>query len=718
MSYFDQINGFIDNVGQTQNAIDSFKQAGFNQSISDLEDKYSLIRQKALEAVPDEAGDILNYATQGVTALSGTYNTIRALKKSKLGQAVQKKITGKDSAQVETPSETADPVGSLLDKAKSLKTNIQESADEAVNKVTDAVSGKASAYEDVAQSAQQGFIDPKVNIEDVPSVPRTADIASSAEDFVAPKVKAGASVFEALNQKVNKALPEQPSAFEALSKAREEAGGAPEPEPQPVSVREEPLTATEAPLSKNILSASETASKAPARPKLDADAVNEIDPISGMSPAVQKAYETSADPEKFLRDFRSGDLDRAVSGVAPPAPKAPSTADLPFEQILPKATPPEASITERMANLAEQSQKGGQAGGSSLLADIQAKIKAKANVEPESSGASAVEDAGGLSRAGAVASIAELGAGGVAAGLEDIQGTSTAAKAGRTTGQVINDGIAVKGGYNLGKRAQRGLQRLKNGNGDNEADAASENPAKPQNPPSQEPDYAPLEEEPLDVDARIAQIRQRAQQAQDAIPTEDDPSLTPKLQALETQQDQGGLDTKGVQLEEPEQIDAEKPPQQNESMDFYDENDNKYFTGTQEEHDAAYPDGAPTESAVTDATENIVEDTAKQGGKTLGQTILDTLGADSATELALDSVGVVGEVAGLGLMLGGIFHDIFGRKKQEREQEAQEAQAQQQEQTAEQNLKVQQAKQTDTTAGIDLSSLHNIAGANASVGIV
>ena len=87
-------------------------------------------------------------------------------------------------------------------------------------------------------------------------------------------------------------------------------------------------------------------------------------------------------------------------------------------------------------------------------------------------------------------------------------------------------------------------------------------------------------------------------------------------------------------------------------LPFYDENDNKYFTGTQEEHDAAYPDGAPTESAVTDATENIVEDTAKQGGKTLGQTILDTLGADSATELALDSVGVVGEVAGLGLMLG------------------------------------------------------------------
>lgn len=691
MSYFDQINGFIDNVGETQNAIDNFKQAGFNQSISDLEDKYSLIRQKALEAVPDEAGDILNYATQGVTALSGTYNTIRALKKSKLGQAVQKKITGKDSAKVETPSETSDPVGSLLEKAKSLKSNIQESADEAVNKVTDAVSGKASAYEDVAQSAQQGFIDPKINIEDVPSVPRTADIASSAEDFVAPKVKAGASVFEALNQKVNKELPDQPSAFEALSKARAEAGGAPEPEPEPVSVSQEPITATEAPLSKNILSASETASKAPARAKLDVDAVNEIDPISGMTPDVAKAYETSADPEKFLRDFQSGDLDRAVSGVAPPAPKAPSTADLPFEQILPKATPPEASITERMANLAEQSQKGGQAGGSSLLADIQANIKAKANVEPESSGASAVEDAGGISRAGAVASVAELGAGAIGAGLEDIQGTSTAAKAGRTTGQVINDGIAVKGGYNLGKRAQRGLQRLKNGNGDNEADVASENPAKPQNPPSQEPDYAPLEEEPLDVDARIAQIRAKAQQAQDALPTEDDPSLTPKLQALEQQQQ-----AKTEPDPEPESGDI-KPPAEPE------------------------PDISPVSGstdAVTDATSNIVEDTAKQAGKSLGQTILDTLGADSATELALDSVGVVGEVAGLGLMLGGIFHDVFGRKKQEREQEQQEQQAQQQEQTAEQNLKVQQAKQTDTTAGIDLSSLHNIAGANASVGIV
>lgn len=689
MSYFDQINGFIDNVGQTQNAIDNFKQAGFNQSISDLEDKYSLIRQKALEAVPDEAGDILNYATQGVTALSGTYNTIRALKKSKLGQAVQKKITGKDSAQVETPSESSDPVGSLLEKAKSLKSNIQESADQAVNKVTDAVSGKASTYEDIAQNAQQGFIDPKINIEDVPSVPRTGDIASSAEDFVAPKVKAGASVFEALNQKVNKELPEQPSAFEALSRARAEAGEAPEPEPEPVSVRQEPLTATEAPLSKNILSASETASKAPARPKLDVDAVNEIDPITGMTPDVAKAYETSADPEKFLRDFQSGDLDRAVSGVAPPAPQAPSTADLPFEQILPKATPAEASITERMANLAEQSQKGGQAGGSSLLADIQANIKAKSNVAPESSGATAVEEAGGLSRAGAVASIAELGAGGVAAGLEDIQGTSTAAKAGRTTGQVINDGIAVKGGYNLGKRAQRGLQRLKNGNGDNEADAASENPAKPQNPPSQEPDYAPLEEEPLDVDARIAQIRQKAQQAQDALPTEDDPSLTPKLQALEKEQQ--------APEPEPESGDIKPPAEPEPDID---------------------PVSGVTDDAVKEATSNIVEDTAKQGGKTLGQTILDTLGADSATELALDSVGVVGEVAGLGLMLGGIFHDIFGRKKQEREQEEQENQAQQEEQTAEQNLKVQQSKQTDTTAGIDLSSLHNIAGANASVGIV
>jgi hypothetical protein len=698
MSYFDQINGFIDNVGQTQNAIDSFKQAGFNQSISDLEDKYSLIRQKALEAVPDEAGDILNYATQGVTALSGTYNTIRALKKSKLGQAVTKKITGKDSAQVETPSESSDPIGSLLDKAKSLKTNIQESADEAVNKVTDAVSGKASAYEDVAQSAQQGFIDPKVNIEDVPSVPRTADIASSAEDFVAPKVKAGASVFEALNSSVTKALPPEPtSAFEALAKARAEAGEAPESITQALPKGKAPavedLTPTEEPLSRNILSASETASKAPAKPKLDVDAVNEIDPISGMTPDVAKAYETSADPEKFLRDFQSGDLDRAVSGVAPPAPQAPSTADLPFEQILPKATPPEASITERMANLAEQSQRGGQAGGSSLLADIQANIKAKANVEPESSGANAVEDAGGLSRAGAVASIAELGAGGVAAGLEDIQGTSTAAKAGRTTGQVINDGIAVKGGYNLGKRAQRGLQRLKNGNGDNEADAASENPAKPQNPPSQEPDYAPLEDEPLDVDARIAQIRQKAQEAQDALPTEDDPSLTPRLQALEQQQQ--APEPKADP--EPESGDIKPPAQPEPDID---------------------PVSGVTDDAVKEATSNIVEDTAKQGGKTLGQTILDTMGADSATELALDSVGVVGEVAGLGLMLGGILHDVFGRKKIEREQEAQEQQAQQQEQTAEQGLKVAQAQQTDTTAGIDLSSLHNIAGANASVGIV
>jgi hypothetical protein len=97
---------------------------------------------------------------------------------------------------------------------------------------------------------------------------------------------------------------------------------------------------------------------------------------------------------------------------------------------------------------------------------------------------------------------------------------------------------------------------------------------------------------------------------------------------------------------------------------------------------------------------------------------LGTLGADSATEAAMDVLGPVGEIVGLGLTLGGIFHDIFGKKKQEEQQAAQEQKAQAQEDQAEATLKTQQATIGTTTGALDLGSLHNIAGANAAVGIV
>ena len=84
----------------------------------------------------------------------------------------------------------------------------------------------------------------------------------------------------------------------------------------------------------------------------------------------------------------------------------------------------------------------------------------------------------------------------------------------------------------------------------------------------------------------------------------------------------------------------------------------------------------------------------------------------------LDVLGPVGEIAGVGLMLGGIFHDIFGKKKQEQQQAAQEAKAQAQEQAAEATLRTQNSAVATTTGAVDLASLHNVAGANASLGIV
>lgn len=679
MSYFDTINGFIDNVDSAQSNLNSIKEQSFSQGLNDLEDKYSLIKQKALEAVPDEAGDILNYTTQGITALSGTYNTIRALKKSRIGQAVSKKIVKQKPQETpdgdkETPkgedTSPADDLGlptgessDLLSSIRNLKNNLGETASEAVDKITNAFSGGSSAYETLSRQAQQG------------------DISSN-------------------------------SAFDTL-KARREAEGEAEPvEPQPAPsgkgkapARRDPteeasaedlpdrLVPQEVPLGRNILSKAEqeAGEATPAKPRLNPDDLAEIDPISGMSPDVAKAFETSADPERFLRENIQGEqLSKVVQGIPdePQVPAPPKASDLPFEKILPK--PPQElggeapTLAERMGGLSEAGQEGK---GFGLLSQIQNKIKSN----PESGGASAFEEAGGISKLSALSGVAELGAGGIGAGLEDIKGSSKVDVGLRDTGEGVNDAIAVKGGYSLGKRIVRGVKRMRN-TGDDSADANSANPQVPQatEEPPPPPDYAPLEEAPLDVDARIAEIRAKAQQAQDAIPTDpSDPSSAPQLQAKEAPPQEEPADEPAPKAEEPQ------PDPSPESGNI--------------------PDAKPDIPAPDVDAEEPVENIAK---KTLGDTILDTFGAESGTELALDSLGVVGEVAGLGLMLGGIAHDIFGFKKRQREQEQQENQAQAQEQQAEQNLKVQQSKSETTTGTIDLASLHQTAGANASVGIV
>jgi len=655
MSYFDTINGFIDNVDSAQSNLDSIKEQGFSQGLNDLEDKYSLIKQKALEAIPDEAGDILNYTTQGITALSGTYNTIRALKKSKIGQAVSKKI-GKDSPQEtpdgdkETPkaedTSPADDLGlptgessDLLSSIRNLKNNLGETASEAVDKITNAFSGGSSAYDTLSRQVQQG------------------DISSN-------------SAFDALKARRE---VEQPEPIEA-PKGKQPATRDPAQEARAEDLPFD-LLPQEVPLGKNILSRAEqqAGEATPAKPRLNPDDLAEIDPISGMTPDVQKAFETSADPEKFLRQNIQGEqLSKSVQDIRDEPPAPPKPSDLPFEDILPKA-----SLSERMGALSKSGQEGG---GFGLLSQIQDKIKSN----PESGGASAFEDAGGISKLGAVSGVAELGAGGIGAGLEDIKGSSKVDVGLRDTGEGINDAIAVKGGYSLGKRIVRGVKKITN-TGDDSADANSANPQVPQ--PAEEsppvPDYAPLEEPPLDVDARIAEIRAKAQQAQDAIKTDPtDPSSAPQLQAKEAQA-------------QPADQPAPKTDPSPESGNI--------------------PDPKPDIPAPDVDAEEPVENIAK---KTLGDTILDTFGAESGTELALDSLGVVGEIAGVGVLLGGIAHDIFGFKKREKEQQAQEAQAQSQEQQAEQNLKVQQSQSETTTGTIDLASLHQTAGANASVGIV
>jgi len=139
MSYFNTLNGFMDNIEGTQNAIDNVKEQGFSTAMNQLEDKYSLIKQKALEGVPDIAGDVLNYTTQGVTALSGTYNTIRALKQSKMAKNLATKL-GKKDVKVEDVDKNGLP--KLSDTEQELNDRLNRLKDGSLNNDADEESGR------------------------------------------------------------------------------------------------------------------------------------------------------------------------------------------------------------------------------------------------------------------------------------------------------------------------------------------------------------------------------------------------------------------------------------------------------------------------------------------------------------------------------------------------------------------------------------------------
>jgi len=181
-----------------------------------------------------------------------------------------------------------------------------------------------------------------------------------------------------------------------------------------------------------------------------------LDPVTGFSPDEQKAIETSNNPEKLRAQLQE---EQALNMERPPeVPKGKGPA--PFEDIIPKAPQPSTlTATEKAQQIARTTQQGGAAGGSELLAKIQGDLaeKIKPQTDPAAAGADAAQEA---SRSTALLGAAELGAGGIAAGLEDIKGTGRAAIGARTTGEVINDGLAVKGGYNFGKRIVRFGKRI------------------------------------------------------------------------------------------------------------------------------------------------------------------------------------------------------------------------------------------------------------------
>ncbi len=635
MSYFNQINGFMDNIEQNQNAIEGFKDSGFNTQIGDLQDKYAFIKQKALEGVPDIAGDVLNYTTQGVQALSGTYSTIRALKNSKMAKSLAKKTGEPEKSQENTPEDVDEnglpKLSDLEQRLNRLKGNAEDISDLPEAVIDENLKG--GVYEDLARSAVQGNIEPN-------------------------------------------------SAYNQLRAQRQAEGGAPEPEPIPTRRGPaEPLVPREV----DPVTGAEVRPPSPPKTRDLTDAEREIG-ADGFTPDERQAIETANNPAKLERNLQEEHaLDTA------PQPKAPA-AEGPFEGLFPKP-PQQLSAGEKAAQYAKTTEEGGGPGGSSLLAKVtQQGGDDKPLANPESNGVSVAneveESASTASKLGAAADIAEgpLALAGMVAG--DIKG-----KGAQTTSEAINDAVGVKQAYNLGRRGKRLIDR-----NTGEADEASQAPHTGPAEPAAEPDYAPLEEPPLDVDARIAQIRQAAQEAQSKIVTDPtNPAAAPKLQAQETAEEETS----------PIRSADDTPEVDKANIDPAD---------VKPEPEAEAPE-ADTE-AVSDATDSITKTVTEDTTKGLGQTILDTFGADSAGELALDSLGPIGEIAGVSLMLGGIFHDIFGKKAQERKQQQQEQQAQNQENLAETNLKSAQAAGGVTTGAIDLTSLHNIAGANASVGII
>lgn len=625
MSYFNTLNGFMDNIEGTQNAIDNVKEQGFSSAMNQLEDKYSLIKQKALEGVPDIAGDVLNYTTQGVTALSGTYNTIRALKQSKMAKNLATKI-GKKDVKVEDVDKNglpklSDTEQELNDRLNRLKDgSLNNDADEESGRITESLKG--GAYDTLARQAEQGHISSN-------------------------------------------------SAFDTLNADRQTRGEGPEPEAQPLPAREEPpMTAREI----DPATGQDIQPREAVVPRDLTEAEKEID-VEGFTPDEQKAIETANDPDKLRSDL-------ANENARIEEPTAEPSGEVPFEALFPK--PPASttlSTTQRAEALAQTTQEGGPAGGSALLAKIQAGIveKQQPNIEPESNGASAAEEA---SKGFGALNIAE-GVGGIAgAALSDVQGQGIGAKAARTTGQVINDGLAVKGGVNLAKRGKNLYNRV---NGNNQEQPNPENSA----------------------DIHSGNPQQSSSVVEQHF-DETDPEETPKPQLLETEtQEAEEVNPVGFEDLEPIKITAQPEEEEDEP---------KPPSPKPQEEETPKPTD-DIEGAADDAVEDVGDQAIKNTGKSLGQTILDTLGADSAGEAALDAIGPIGEIAGLGLMLGGIFHDIFGKKRQERLQQQQEDAAQNKEQAAENLLQTRQLQQGTTGGGIDISSLRNAAGPS-SVGIV
>jgi hypothetical protein len=698
MSYFDSLNGFVDNVDAIQGQINTARDMAFSTNMGELEDKYQMIKDKALQAIPDELGDTLNYATQGITALSGTYNTMRALRKSKLGRTIEKKVTGKEPPQEPKGKEPAQPpeeppsdvmglpeLDEIERRLNNVRNNPLMNPDEASERINEQLKG--GAYDNLKAAVSKG----EGNISSNSSYDRLqADRRARGE------------------------APEQPS--EAPRPAQAEIASDNLPKAQVL----DPATGEEVKAPEPI--------KPAEKPSLEELG---LDPISGFSPDEQKAIDTSNDPEKLRAQLQE---EQALNMERPP--EVPQKAPAPFEDLIPKAPQPSAlTATEKAQQIARTTQQGGAAGGSELLAKIQGDLaeKIKPQTDPAAAGANAAEEAeraaAAAGRSTALLGAAELGAGGIAAGLEDIKGTGRAAVGARTSGEVINDGIAVKGGYNFGKRIVRFGKRIAGKKGD--PDEVTEKPQSSQSVMEQHFDETDPEEP---VRPQLKETGTEETEGSEA-PTFEQQDLTIKITAP-PEEEAGAAEPPAPEPPQPPRPPAPEPPEAQDPNII--QMTKPEFVGDEPEPaPAPKPDlpeppttqpaapapadvdePASTASDVVESTQNIVQDTAEKGAKTLGQTILDTMGAESGTELALDSLGVVGEVAGLGLMLGGIFHDVFGRKKIEEQQQAAEEKAQQQEDAAQGALKLAAVQAPTTTAGIDLSSLHNIAGANASVGIV